>query len=200
MGMAVSPLASGAKQREDDLMDFVLQISDEKTAIAGFAAFGLTTVDAKGVRSVRQGGMISKVDMEVLADAVSITQDRVAADIQKGGQLDATNVERLKINPMMAVKPKLDTLKEKQDYRRDLTEWCTVSLPQRMVPTGNTYTDPFGNEQPELAADGFYYIVLRWNGDAMLPPMPPGFEIIWSSIVERDKVAPEYPSGLPRFA
>ena len=183
-------------------MDFILQITDEKTAIAGFAAFGLTTVDSKGTRSVRQSGLVSPADMEVLADAVSITQD-----IMVGKTLDAATVEANRIDPLVTVKPVLETIEAKQDYRRSLTEWCTISLPQRMVPTGNTVKDRFGNEQPELAPDGFYYIVLRWNGDAMLPPMPPGFTIIWSSVSPGidEKTgfpipAPEYPSGLPGFA
>jgi hypothetical protein len=188
-------------------LDFILQISDEKTAIAGFAAFGLTSVDAKGNRTVRQSGMVSVPDMEVLADAVEATKERVAAQVVKGAELDAALVEGYKIDPQTTIKPELKDLSAKQDYRRSLTEWATISLPQRMVPTGNMALDPFGNEQPEMAPDGFYYIVLRWNGDAMLPPMPPGFTILWSSVSPGIDPktgfpipAPDYPSGLPRFA
>ena len=187
-------------------MDFVLKITDEKTAIAGFAAFGLTNVDGQGKRSIRQGGLTSKVDMETLAEAVIATQDLVQREVAKGTSRDAALVEAKRIIPLTAKKPVLDTKEKFEIYRRDLTEWCTVTVGERMLPTGATETDPFGNERPVMAADGFYYIVLRWNGDAMLPPMPPGFEIIWSSASPGvdDKgfplPAPEYPAGLPRFA
>ena len=188
------------------MTDYVLKIKDEQTAVAGFAAFGLTQVDKDGKRTVRQGGMTSKIDMEVLADAVEITKEIVASEKAKGTKIDATLVERKKVTPLMPVKPELKTLKDHQDYRRDLTEWCTVSVGERMVPTGEYEKDPMGNDRKVMVPDGFFYLVLRWNGDARIPPMPDGFEIIWSSASPGmdDKgfplPVPEYPYGLPRFA
>ena len=86
---------------------------------------------------------------------------------------------------------------------QDGTEWCLVDAGERMIPTGNTVQDPFGNDRPEMAVEpNTYYTVVRWNGGATMPPIPLGVEIIWSSARAPDSMEPlpEYPAGLPRFA
>ena len=175
------------------MVDYVLTVPSEKEAIAGFAAFGLTQTDDKGVRTIRQGGLTSRVDMEILAAAVEATQELVARETAKGAERDAALVERVKITPVMSVKPEV----QDEKYRRGLTEWASHIQIGRMVPTGNTIKDSFGNEAPEMVNDGLTYLILRWNGDALLPPMPPGFEVIWSSNSEKPT---EYPEGLPTFS
>jgi len=42
-----------------------------------------------------------------------------------------------------------------------------------------------------------YWVVMRWNGDAPLPSIPPGIVLSWRS---DDENAGEYPVDLPRFA
>jgi hypothetical protein len=188
-------------------MDYVIKATDAKTALAGMAAIGLTSVDAKGVRTIRKGGLTTVADMEMLAFAVEATKDRVAAEVAKGGKNEAPTVERVRIDFLRSEKPDLKTVQEKQDFRRSMTEWVLLDIGTRMIPSGNTYTDPFGNEQPEMVADTGHYMVLRWNGDAPPPPYPDGIEVIWSSaspgLDEKTGMplpALEYPVGLPRFA
>jgi hypothetical protein len=179
------------------MVDYVLTVPSEKEAIAGFAAFGLTQTDDKGNRTIRNGGLTSRVDMEILAAAVEATQELVARETAKGAERDAALVERVKITPQMSVKPEV----RDEDYRRELTEWVTDTQHGRMVPTGNMVKDPFGNEVPEMVNDGKFYLRLRWNGDALLPPMPPGFEIIWSSgSLDKNGDPLPYPEGLPTFS
>ena len=43
-------------------------------------------------------------------------------------------------------------------------EYAVTPVFQWFNPTGGTYVDSFGNTQPVMAADGFRYRVLRWNG------------------------------------
>jgi len=76
------------------------------------------------------------------------------------------------------------------------TEWCALDVGARFYPSGNIITGPMGN-QPEMVSDGFHWVVLRWNGDAPTPPLPPGITIAWAS---NDENAGDYPAGLPRFA
>lgn len=49
----------------------------------------------------------------------------------------------------------------------------------------------------KLETDGRYWVLLRWNGAAPTPPLPPGILISWSSA---DENAGAYPAGLPTFA
>lgn len=47
------------------------------------------------------------------------------------------------------------------------------------------------------ATDAGHLSVLRWNGTAPTPPVPPSIEIIWTSATHAIEA---YPAGLPRFA
>jgi len=75
----------------------------------------------------------------------------------------------------------------------DGTEWFMLDHGPRFLPSGKTIQGPMG-EQPEMVSDGFYYCVLRWNGGAPMPPVPPGVEIFWSSASEEP-----YPVGITQI-
>jgi len=188
------------------MTDYVIKATDAKTALAGMAAIGLTSVDDNGVRTIRKGGLTTIADMEMLALAVEATKDRIAAEVAKGEKNEAPTVERVRIDFLRSVKPDLKTREEKEEHRRSMTEWMLLDIGTRMIPSGNMVKDPFGNEQPEMVADTGHYMVLRWNGDAPPPPLPDGIEVVWSSAspgLDADGFpipAAEYPAGLPRFA
>jgi len=186
--------------------DYVILATDAKTALAGMAAIGLTSVDAKGNRTVRTSGLTTVADMEMLAYAVDATKDLVAAEVSKGVELSPEMVEAVRIDFLRSEKPVLEEPKDKDAFRRSMTEWVLLDIGTRMIPSGNTIKDAFGNEVPEMVPDDGHYMVLRWNGDAPPPPMPDGISVIWSSaspgVDEKGfpLPSPDYPSGLPRFA
>ena len=50
-------------------------------------------------------------------------------------------------------------------------EWALSEPFQWFHPTGATYVDAFGNTQPVMAPDGYWYRIFRWNADvAALAP------------------------------
>lgn len=51
-------------------------------------------------------------------------------------------------------------------------DWSIYYYGKKMVPTGNTVTDPFGNQVPEMAPAPGVYASLRWTRTAN-PPTPP---------------------------
>lgn len=70
----------------------------------------------------------------------------------------------------------------------DGTAWAFVDQGERYYASG----DP-----PEIVTDGLYWVALRWNGGAPLPPDQPGVTVAWSSA---DPNAGPYPAGLTRLA
>ena len=89
----------------------------------------------------------------------------------------------------------------------DGTDWVMLDVGPRMVPSGETHVDPMGNTVPTMIPEpNAYYVILRWNGAAPTPPVPPGVSIMWSSASPGNDEKgfplppPEYPSGLTRFA
>lgn len=51
--------------------------------------------------------------------------------------------------------------------------WAVNYYGQKLVPTGNTITDTFGNKVPERAPAPGVFAILRWNGDPTKIPQPP---------------------------
>ncbi len=68
-------------------------------------------------------------------------------------------------------------------------EWVMLDVGARRWIEGE------GDETAQT--DGLYWVIMRWNGGADLPMVPPGITLAWRS---DDENAGEYPSGLPRFA
>jgi hypothetical protein len=62
--------------------------------------------------------------------------------------------------------------------RRGNVAWTLNYYGTKLVPTGNTITNPRGMEVPEMAAANGVYAILRWEGDArLLPAIPSGAPI-----------------------
>lgn len=78
----------------------------------------------------------------------------------------------------------------------DGTEWCLLDFGERWYSSGQVIPGPDG-PVPEMVTDGLYWVPLRWNGDAEMPPLPADIDVSWAS---NDENAGEYPVGLPRFA
>lgn len=75
-----------------------------------------------------------------------------------------------------------------QGVLADGTQWAIIDQGARFYPEG----DP-----PKIVTDGLYWVALRWNGGAPLPPDQPGVTVAWSSA---DPNAGPYPAGLTRLA
>lgn len=75
-----------------------------------------------------------------------------------------------------------------QGMLSDGTVWALVDQGARYYVSG----DP-----PQTITDGLYWVALRWNGNAALPPDQPGVTVAWSSA---DPNAGPYPAGLTRLA
>lgn len=79
----------------------------------------------------------------------------------------------------------------------DGTEWAMLDWGARRYETGETIEGEDGEEIALSESDGLYWVVLRWNGAAPTPDLPPGITIAWRS---DDAEAGPYPAGLPMFA
>lgn len=51
--------------------------------------------------------------------------------------------------------------------------WALNYYGQKLVLTGNTVTDTFGNQVPERLPAPGVFAILRWNGDTSLLQQPP---------------------------
>jgi hypothetical protein len=80
-----------------------------------------------------------------------------------------------------------------QGLFEDGTEWAIVDQGARYYPDGSLDAD--GN--PVMVTDGLYWVPMRWNGGAPLPPDQPGITVEWQSDAEPPT---EYPIGVVRFA
>lgn len=63
--------------------------------------------------------------------------------------------------------------------------WSLAVEGHRMVPTGQTVTDPFGNEVPEMVPSAEYYLHGRWWPKDEITP-PPELPVELGVVVQPD--------------